>query len=269
MMEQEQTEVEKLARTFGAVAREAFAATASYLQSLRDDEWNGPTACTRWTVRDLAGHVVGEAVWFPNLVRGATHGEAPYPGALYEELKVLPDAQLVDRLAGAADEIRSTIDGLTGEQMRLTVDLGFTRLPIWSATHISANEAVVHNWDARSGRDPATTIPARWAQVVALRGVELARLVMDRQAPRDAAGRYVLDVGDGVGPVSVVAEEGRVRVERSAAGEPDIVLHLSADQYIRLVEGRLDLDVALRVGEVVAEGDPGRATYLNRIFPGI
>lgn len=38
----------------------------------RDDQWDNPTPCTEWTVRDLVDHLVGEQRWAPWLLDGAT-----------------------------------------------------------------------------------------------------------------------------------------------------------------------------------------------------
>ncbi|GAB3953602.1 TIGR03086 family metal-binding protein [Streptomyces sparsus] len=36
------------------------------------DRWTAPTPCADWTVRDLVNHLVGEHLWAPLLLRGAT-----------------------------------------------------------------------------------------------------------------------------------------------------------------------------------------------------
>jgi uncharacterized protein (TIGR03086 family) len=43
------------------------------VHAIRDDQWDAPTPCTSWSVRDLVGHLVSEQAWVPALVRdGAT-----------------------------------------------------------------------------------------------------------------------------------------------------------------------------------------------------
>ena len=41
------------------IAREAYQRLADLLASLEDDDWDRPTDCEGWTVRDLAGHLIG------------------------------------------------------------------------------------------------------------------------------------------------------------------------------------------------------------------
>ncbi|MFJ2768766.1 TIGR03086 family metal-binding protein [Streptomyces sp. NPDC087300] len=43
------------------------------VHAVRADQWDAPTPCTEWTVRDLVAHLTGEQLWVPPLVRdGAT-----------------------------------------------------------------------------------------------------------------------------------------------------------------------------------------------------
>ena len=59
--------MENTARTYARTAGAAYGDAAGYLRTLPAAEWSGPTGCAAWDVRTLAGHIVGEAVWFPNL----------------------------------------------------------------------------------------------------------------------------------------------------------------------------------------------------------
>ncbi len=42
------------------------------VEGVGDDQWQLPTPCTDWSVRDLVNHVVGEDVWTAPLVAGST-----------------------------------------------------------------------------------------------------------------------------------------------------------------------------------------------------
>jgi uncharacterized protein (TIGR03083 family) len=265
----EQPPIEAVARAHAATAAEAYADLARYLRALPAEAWGGRSGCSAWTIRDLAGHVVGEAVWFPTLVRGVTHGERPLPNAVYEALKTLPAAELADRMEQAARDIPPAVDEATPAQLQQSVDVGFTTLPLWQATALPVIEAVYHHWDARAGREPEATIPPSWAVALAEVLVEFAPLIAHQDGALAAPGRYLFQVGDGVGAMTITVQEGQVRVERGARGTGDVTLHLSADRYARLLAGRLDLARALDRGEAQREGGRGRALALTRIFAGI
>ena len=79
----EQQEQQELARSWGHAASDAFHASAAYFRTLPDDAWSGPTGCADWNERVLAGHIVGEAVWFPNMVKSATAGELSHPDGVH------------------------------------------------------------------------------------------------------------------------------------------------------------------------------------------
>lgn len=38
------------------------------VRAVRDDQWDAPTPCTDWNVRELVNHVTGEQLWIPPLV---------------------------------------------------------------------------------------------------------------------------------------------------------------------------------------------------------
>jgi uncharacterized protein (TIGR03086 family) len=45
------------------------------VHQVRDDQWDDPTPCTEWSVRDLVNHLTSEHLWAPWLLHGATLDE--------------------------------------------------------------------------------------------------------------------------------------------------------------------------------------------------
>ena len=45
------------------------------VQAVLEDQWDGGTPCTEWTVRDLVNHVVNEDRWVKPLIEGKTIDE--------------------------------------------------------------------------------------------------------------------------------------------------------------------------------------------------
>lgn len=45
------------------------------VRAVRPDQWDNPTPCTEWTVRDLVNHLTSEQLWAPLLLDGATLDE--------------------------------------------------------------------------------------------------------------------------------------------------------------------------------------------------
>ncbi|HEY0452597.1 TIGR03086 family metal-binding protein [Actinophytocola sp.] len=50
-------------------------------------DWDSPTPCADWTVRDLVGHLVNEQLWVPDLLAGKTVAEVgdKYDGDVLED----------------------------------------------------------------------------------------------------------------------------------------------------------------------------------------
>ncbi|GAA1290094.1 TIGR03086 family metal-binding protein [Saccharothrix xinjiangensis] len=44
----------------------------SRVREVRPEQWDGPTPCPGWTVRDLVNHLVHEQLWAPELLAGCT-----------------------------------------------------------------------------------------------------------------------------------------------------------------------------------------------------
>jgi len=266
-MTREQLTVNQQARTFARLAGEAWQDQAEFFRSLPEDAWSGPTGCAKWTMHELAGHSVGEAVWFLSLLCGVTQGEASLPDSTWDELKRLPGRDIADRLMQAGRSLPPAVEGASADQLEQLVDMGFSAMPLVRAVGINMLEAVFHNWDGRVGRAPDATIPTEWAQQLAPFATDFAPTVARHEV--DAAERYLLRVGGGVGPVTLTADDGRVVLERADSGTPDVTLRLTADQYVRLLGGRLPLDAAIEDGRVSVQGSRERAVALNRIFAGI
>jgi uncharacterized protein (TIGR03086 family) len=45
------------------------------VHAIPEDAWDAPTPCSEWTVRDVVNHMVGEHLWAPELLGGATMAE--------------------------------------------------------------------------------------------------------------------------------------------------------------------------------------------------
>lgn len=261
--------VKDLAASFARTARDAFMDQAEYFRRLPDDAWCGPTGCSEWTMHDLASHIVGEAVWFPNLVRGVTMGEQPLPPETWTELKQLTGPAIAGRMAEAAGELVPAVERATTEQLEQAVDFGSARLPLWQVLGVCLLEAVIHDWDARVGHDPGATIPAPWARELSSVLPPFVPMLAHGNVLSGVQRRYLLQVGDGVGPVVVIADDDGISAESGQVGTPDVVVHLTADQFVRLLTGRLTLGPALDRGEVTVEGSRTRAEDLNQVFAGV
>ncbi|MET9800620.1 TIGR03086 family metal-binding protein [Streptomyces sp. NPDC006368] len=130
-----------MANTLLARHAEALGLFGERVHMVRDDQWDAPTPCTEWSVRDLVNHLTGEQLWVVPLVHdGLTVAEV---GDRFDG-DVLGDdpAAVWDRAAEAA--VRAfREDGA----LKRTVHLSYGETPAEDYCRQMVDDAIVHAWD--------------------------------------------------------------------------------------------------------------------------
>ncbi|MCX5193464.1 TIGR03086 family metal-binding protein [Streptomyces sp. NBC_00249] len=111
------------------------------VRAVADAQWDAPTPCTEWTVRDLVNHVTGEQRWIPPLV---TDGRtvADVGDELSGDLLGEDPAAAWERAAAAAREAFAAPGAL---DRTVTLSYGPTRAAAY-CSELTA-DCVVHAWD--------------------------------------------------------------------------------------------------------------------------
>lgn len=138
------------------------------LAAVRPGQWDSPSACTDWTVRDVAGHVI----WAQHQLRAWAAGEE------YAEQTGAPGSEQPGVLAGedpvatwrAARE--ASVATLTEETLaRPTSITGIGTVPISAVVALLITDTLAHTWDighalgAETRLDPAVVpIVFDWAR---------------------------------------------------------------------------------------------------------
>jgi len=270
----EQPAVEDIAGAMTRLHAQAAEDLAGYLRSLPTEAWEGPTACTEWTVRQLAVHVAGGNIRYAGIAHRAldrpseTRTNNGRAGAQPLDLDSLPGDQLVDTLVANAHDFQKMVGRATSDQLQQMAQLPFGSFPLWSVAAIVAIENVIHNWDARVGSESQARIPVSWSVPVARAMLGWAPTLASGDKA-GAEGTYLFEVGDGVGPVTLQVRSDGITITPGRTDDPDVVLHLTSDQYIRLLWGRLKVHQAVQAGDLRTDGDPSQAAQLNKVFAGI
>lgn len=133
-------------RDLHAQAVDEFAAMVAAVPS---DAWSRPTPCTEWDVRALVNHVVGEELWVPPLLDGATIAEVG------DRL----DGDLLgdDPVSAAGDAAKGAVAAFGPEDaMDRIVHLSFGDTPASEYAWQLFADHLVHGWDlaVASGQVP-------------------------------------------------------------------------------------------------------------------
>ncbi|HEU5301646.1 MAG TPA: TIGR03086 family metal-binding protein, partial [Acidimicrobiia bacterium] len=104
---------------------------------VKADQWDNPTPCAKWSVKDLVGHVVGGGTMFAASFRGDTPQEGD-PSDLLGDDPAGAVAKVFADFASAADS-----DGA----MDRDIVLPFATLPAQVALDVAKFDLLVHAWD--------------------------------------------------------------------------------------------------------------------------
>lgn len=120
--------------------RRAVAAWLARVEAVGSDQWDDPTPCSDWTVRNLVNHVVWEEEWMVPLLEGSTVAEV---GDRLDGDRLGDDPVAAARASSAAALAAS--DELLPANP--TVHLSYADAPAHEyATQISADH-LIHSWD--------------------------------------------------------------------------------------------------------------------------
>jgi uncharacterized protein (TIGR03086 family) len=130
---------------------------------IRDDQWDDPTPCTDWDVRELLRHLVSGNAWIPPIFAGRTVGEVGdrFDGDL-----------LGDDPVGAWDRsLREAVEAMDPpDAMDRTVHLSFGDVPgrVYAMERFA--DVMVHSWDLARALGADEDLPrdlvAAWREYV-------------------------------------------------------------------------------------------------------
>ena len=110
------------------------------VHQVRDDQWELPTPCVDWSVRDLVNHVTSENLWTPPLLAGRTIAEV---GTAYDG-DVLGD----DPVASSDDAAAAARDAVGAEGVvDRTVNLSFGDTAAEEYLQQLFADHLLHGWD--------------------------------------------------------------------------------------------------------------------------
>lgn len=245
------------------------------LDTLTDDDWNAPTICPGWSVKDIALHLLGDDIGRISRGRDAFRGAAfvpkgnrdfesellefiNYRNELWvEAARRISPRLLCDLLRFMGDETQRYFESLDlfaiGEPVSWA---GLAPAPVWLDIAREYTERWLHHQQIRDalGR-PGLTEPRLFAPVLDTFVRALPHTFRDVQAPVGTHVRFTI-TGDAGGVWSLV-QEGRWALFRDVSAVPQSTVTMDADTAWRLFTKGIFREVALERTKIAGDRSLG------------
>ncbi len=229
-----------------------------------DPDWDRPTDCPGWTVRDHLSHIVGtERMLLGDEAPELPPGDYPHVrdaiGELNEQWveasRARPGPDVLSEFRDATSRRLDALRAMTTEDFDR---LGFTPIgegPYRLFMEIRVFDCWTHEQDMRI----ATDRPGHFEGPIAEHSVRwLARgmpMVVGKRAAAPQGASVVLDISGPAGFVLPIAVDGRAAAVDEVPDHPTVTIHLDAEVFTRLASGRWAADRTLDSGRVTFDGD--------------
>jgi uncharacterized protein (TIGR03083 family) len=261
---------------------------AHYLHALPPDAWRRPSACHRWEVRDVIGHLIWVAELYMSVIsRGLQGNVTPLegfpPAGTVNAASASPllDQLSVARRESLGDQLLATFTATSDQWHQVLARCGPQAwetlcyhpaglLPVRTFVALRLTEVVMHGWDIRSRLAPDAhlspeSFPAFFEVIAAAIG-----WAFWPGGQRPAPARYRFEVTGSVAlRTDIVVEGGQARLEPVDATQADVTFCCATEPFILLLYGRLSLPEALAAGRITAAGDAGLIPAFAQSFRGV
>jgi uncharacterized protein (TIGR03086 family) len=177
------------------------------VRAVAPDQWDRPTPCREWSVRDLTNHVVGEDLWTAPLMEGQTIAEV---GHRFDGDVI--GATPAETALSAAGEAVASVGSLLPSHGQVHLSYGDESMDEY--VYQLAADHLVHSWDlaAAIGADPRldpelVSEVAAWFEaredLYRSGGAVAARLALTGDAQHDLLARFGRDSEWGSGHAAV------------------------------------------------------------------
>lgn len=141
------------------------------INSVREDQWDNPTPCPGWTVRDVVDHLAGGNYRFAEALGAEDEPASPTPGV---------PAGILDRYHRSARALMEAFRRPGALERTLTVPFG--TVPGVVALHLRTTELLAHGWDVARATGQVPPFPEEIAeQELAFSRSKLADVPPDRR----------------------------------------------------------------------------------------
>jgi uncharacterized protein (TIGR03083 family) len=260
---------------------------AQFLATLSADDWQRPSACDLWAIRDVVAHLIWVADFYTDTVSrgiqgdisqpvdrppGDAPGQAAMPTYFHQQTLKTRDrvgTQLMPTFRTRLRMLSALLSSLSPEQWAMPCAFfqyrGGTQ-PAHTFLFLIIQELVIHGWDIRSRFDETATLAA-----------ESLPPLMDRIPHRSGFATFPIDTdrwpwvryrfdleADRAPSYDVIVENGKARMEPSGKAPADVTLHCDRATFALMMYKRLTLDPAVTQGRVTIAGNHALAAVLDQ-----
>ena len=257
------------------VAKQLAADIRTYLGDLTAEQWELPSACAEWKVRDVVSHLIGGAERPTDSMERGRGGDSHPPAGFVPpepaELSVTNAQRDIDRsnqLEGhflesfdaSYEKLHQQFDQYGGDSWE-TLAWHVRRGAMTAAAYVELRiqELAIHDYDIRSAFQPDASLHSGCVQVLldmTARWLSMCFRPSDR-LPRPVAYRF--DVGSETYRMIVTGDQ--FVMEPDKTPQADVSLSASEEDYLLFTYGRLSAADGVASGKLVVLGDLG---YLDR-----
>jgi uncharacterized protein (TIGR03083 family) len=261
---------EAVAEPVVELLREEWEAISDLGRVLEEREWDMPSECPGWTVRDVMSHMIGTE----RSLLGDTAPHAPdaMPDHVHNDIGARNEAWVSARRSVPGPTVLEEFRAVTArrfEALRSLSSAGFDEVgpsplgpvPYREFMRVRVMDCWVHEQDIRvaTGRPGHQTGPA--AELALDRIASAMPFVVGKQAgaPDGASVRFEVR---GARPrrIDISVRDGRAVVVDALDGEPSATLDMEVDAFWRLACGRVNATAARAAGLVELRGDDDLAS---------
>ncbi|MCH8989838.1 MAG: maleylpyruvate isomerase family mycothiol-dependent enzyme [Chloroflexi bacterium] len=272
-----------------AVAKRLAANIREYLGKLTPEQWELPSACAEWQVRDVVSHLIGGAERQAESMERGRGGDSnppagfvpPEPAAL-SAANAQRDIDRRDQLSGniletfdaGYEKLHREFDGF-GQGSWDTLCWHVRRGAMTAASYVELRiqELAIHDWDIRSAFQPGAGLDPDCVPVL----LDLSPTWLGMCFRPSARLSKPVVYGFGVGPEE--ARQFRMSVTGDAfemvpaglddALQADLSLAATAEQYLLFTYGRLTAAEGISSGKLTVQGDTAHLDQFEVWFKGL
>ena len=265
------------------VAKRLAANIRSYLGALTPEQWELPSACAEWQVRDVVSHLIGGAErQAESMERGRAGDSNPPVGfvppgpAEISATNAQRDIDRSNQLEGhflesfdaSYAQLHHQFDQYSGDSWE-TLAWHVRRGALTAAAYVELRiqELAIHDWDIRSAFQPNATLDPECVPVLLDMTPRWLGMCFRPSERLEKPVLYRFDMGSGIYRMTVTGDQ--FVMEPGETPEADLSLSASGEDYLLFSYGRLTAADGISSGRLTALGDSAHLDQFEVWFKGL